>query len=307
MADRERSVTLNMSLARAQAKTRELEHHLAARDDEIAELKTEVRRLREREAASRAALDTLKRMLQARSARQPVTAAARMQLGSIATLSNRLEEAQPEPLPPPPAGGAAAEKPPGPDERIKEMDEALTAEQQKRQEAEAELQRLREETAVGPFGDSVKDELRASRRKVQGLEAALVSAQRARDELAEKYKELRAQMEARNAASDANGQAQVQQLKDEQQRVLMSFEEELNAGRARENELREALAAAQSGADDPPLALVADLRAENEALRARLEEEHQRNRVLSGKLKMASRVADMIFKVQMGQQVATPQ
>src|SRR5512139_2597040 len=54
--------------AGAAADPSQLRRQLAERDKDLATLKTEVSRLREREAASRQALDTLKRMLQARAA-----------------------------------------------------------------------------------------------------------------------------------------------------------------------------------------------------------------------------------------------
>jgi hypothetical protein len=295
-------------LSEVQSRAFALERHLAARDDEVAALQTEVRRLREREEASRAALATLKVMLQARAARATVPYTPRL---NLQTLTRTAEEAAGTDAGRE-ASPAASEAPPAKNEqraaadasdaiRLKAAEAQLSEERNKRSELEAELERLRRETSVGPYADSAADELRAARRKIEGLEAALASAHRARDELAAKYEALRTRLQAVSEQSSAALQAQVKVLEQQQREALASVEQELAASRSRETELREALAAAERGREGASWALVADLRAENAALRARLEEEHQRNVVLAGKLKLASRIAEMIFKARVGQ------
>jgi len=72
-----------------------------------------------------------------------------------------------------------------------------------------------------------------------------------------------------------------------------------------ERELLDALAAAEKGREGPSLEALAGLRAENASMRSQLDAEHQENRMLSAKLKMATRVADLIFKMRSGQREMT--
>lgn len=299
------------ALAEVQSRALALERHLAAREDEVAALQTEVRRLREREEASRAALATLKGMLQARAARTSLPYSPRLERQTLTPAGQETRATHPQGQAEPVRSQGSPTKrevPAAVSEaaRLEEAEAQLLQERSKRRELEAELERLKRETSVGPFAESVVDELRAARRKIEGLEAALASAQRARDELASRYEALRVQLQAMSEQSAAAQQAHIKALEQEQRAALASVEQELATSRAREAELREALAAAERGRDGPSWAMVADLRVENAALRARLEEEHQRNIVLTGKLKLASRIADMIFKTRLGQaQVST--
>ena len=288
------------AVAEVQTRAQALERHLAARDDEVAALQTEVTQLREREKASRAALDTLKAMLQARAARPAIPYTPRLNRTTLA---------------PSEEGGGGVEQGIGNEStedgseqgtnsaagRLRVAESQLATERDKRRQLEEELQRLRSETSVSPYGDSVADELRAARRKIEGLEAALASAQRARDDLADKYAALKAQLDATTRQNTTALRAEVAALQQQQREALAGFEQELAASRAREKEFRDALAAAQQGGDGGSAVLIADLHAENSALRTRLDEEHQRNIVLAGKLKIASRVAEMIFKTRVGQ------
>lgn len=257
---------------------------------EINELRSEIRRLSEREAASREALDTLKTMMQARAARPQVTYMGTATTGAFTA-----------PAPAVNTSLAPADDPETARERakmqqqVRQLEEQLASERQQRQELETQLKQLREETAVGPYADSVSDELVAARRKVQGLEAALASAQRARDELAAKNDELKAQSD-RDGEKEAETQAQIAAFEQRQREALQGLEQELAASQAREQELRQAVTETEKTDNEVSYALVTDLRAENAALKAKLSEAQERNAALSSKLKTASRVTEMIFK-----------
>jgi hypothetical protein len=261
---------------------------------DLVQLQSEIRRLREKEIASREAMDTLKTMLQARAARPQVAYLGAASSGAF--------------TPPAPAVSASIASRDDAEnarervklvEQLRQMETQLASEREQRKALEAELQRLRQETAVGPFADTVSEELVAARRKLQGLEAALASAQRARDDLAKKNEALKAQHES-GALEDAETQAQIAALEQQQRETLDGLQAELAASQARENELRQALAATESAEADVSYALVGDLRAENAALKSKLQEAQQQNVALTGKLKAASRVADMLFKVRVG-------
>lgn len=265
---------------------------VAAPNRDVAELQNEIRRLSEREAASREALDTLKTMMQARAARPQV---AYLGAGTTGAFSA-----------PAPAASATLTPPEDPDsareraklqEHLRQVETQLASERQQRQELEAQLKRLREETAVAPYAATVSEELVAARRKLQGLEAALASAQHARDDLATKYEDLKTRRERNtNTQQDAATQAEIAALEQRQREALHGLEQELSASQAREHELRQAVADAENSEGDVSYALVTDLRTENAALKTKLQEVHDQNVKLNGKLKAAARVTDMLFK-----------
>lgn len=257
---------------------------------QVQDLQSEIRRLSQREAASREALEQLKNMMQARAARPQVTYLGNANTGAFTPPAPAVNAS----LAPTDDGLNARERTKMQQE-IQKLEGQLTSERQQRQELETQLKQLRAETSVGPYAESVNDELIAARRKAQGLEAALTSAQRARDDLAEKYEELKSKRETKTQ-QDADTQAQIAAFEQRQKESVQSLERELAASQAREQELRQAVAASEKSAGDVSYALVSDLRAENAALKAKLKEVHDRNTALSGKLKAASRVADMIFK-----------
>lgn len=262
----------------------------SGKSQELSELQAEIRRISEREAASREALDTLKTMMQARAARPQVTYLGAATTGAFTAPAPAVNAS----LAPRDDADTARERAKL-QQQLRQVEEQLASERQQRQELETQLKQLREETAVGPYADSISDELVAARRKVQGLEAALASAQRARDELATKNEELKSQHD-KNAEQDTQTQAQIAAFEERQRVALQGLEQELAASQARENELRQAVAEAEKTDNEVSYALVTDLRAENAALKAKLQESHDRNTALAGKLKTASRVAEMIFK-----------
>ncbi len=145
-----------------------------------------------------------------------------------------------------------------------------------------------------------RDELRGARQH-GGVDIG-PPRQQERQKLAQRYESLQRQLETPAAApatapSDPQRE-EIAALKERQQRVLASIQRDLAASQQREQELRDTLTATQ-GQDGLPLAeSVGNLRAENQALQARLDDQHQRNSELAGKLKIASRVTELIFKMQ---------
>ncbi len=177
----------------------------------------------------------------------------------------------------------------------------LIEEQRQRARLERDLKRVQEETSAGPFENKLQTDLQAAHDEIDQLRRTLQSERQERQKLAQRYEALQRQLEAAAAPAPAPGEAQREEiaaLKERQQRVLASIQRDLAASQQREQELRDTLAATQ-GKDGLPLAeSVGNLRAENQALQARLDDEHQRNNDLAGKLKIASRVTELIFKMQ---------
>lgn len=196
---------------------------------------------------------------------------------------------------------AAAQK------RIVTLERQLVMEVKRRQEVESEMTRLLAETSAGPYEQAqnvvekhLREELGRARKEITQLRTTLVSERRERDDLERRFAALQAQVETAAKAAPQGGVSneEVEALKERQRRVLASIQQDLAASRQHEAELRQALEASQgpngvSVADD-----VSNLRAENSALQLRLDQEHQRNRDLATKLQLATRVTDLIYKMQ---------
>jgi DNA repair exonuclease SbcCD ATPase subunit len=190
--------------------------------------------------------------------------------------------------------------------QIGRLEQQLAAEVKRRQEVEAEMKSLLQETSAGPFehADNVvekhlRQELDRAHKEISDLRTTLTSERRDRSELERRFAALQAQVQATAAAAhSAAPNEEVEALKERQRRVLASIQQDLEASKQREAELRQSLEAAQ-GPDGVSLAdAVANLRSENSALQTRLDEEHRRNGDLSAKLQLATRVTDLIFKMQ---------
>jgi predicted RNase H-like nuclease (RuvC/YqgF family) len=188
------------------------------------------------------------------------------------------------------------------------LQSALAQEQQRREQVETELSRLKQETSSPPYGGghATQAELRAAKREVSELRAALDGERAARERLARDFRALQQRADAENAGAqsvDAESSAlrlQLKQLEEEKQKITDSFNHSLAESQQRATELEAQLAQARM-ADNGNRASAGDLtniRAENSALRARLDEEHRRTEELAAKLKIASRVTDLIFKMQ---------
>ena len=191
--------------------------------------------------------------------------------------------------------------------RIARLQKQLAAEVKRRHEVEAEMTRLLQETSAGPFDKAVnvvekhlREELTRARKEIRELRNTLTAERRERDNLERRYAALQAQVEATAKAAPREGvpNEEVEALKERQRRVLASIQQDLAATKQRETELRQALEQTD-GADGASVAEeVSGLRSENSALQMRLDQEHQRNRELAAKLQLATRVTDLIYKMQ---------
>ena len=191
--------------------------------------------------------------------------------------------------------------------RIATLERQLVMEVKRRQEVESEMTRLLAETSAGPYEQAqnvvekhLREELGRARKEITQLRTTLVGERRERDDLERRFAALQAQVETAAKTAPAGGVSneEVEALKERQRRVLASIQQDLAASRQHEAELRQALEESQgpngvSVADD-----VSNLRAENSALQLRLDQEHQRNRDLATKMQLATRVTDLIYKMQ---------
>ena len=213
-------------------------------------------------------------------------------------------------------GAAAEQRLADAQKRIAKLQRQLVVEVKRRQEVEAEMTRLLQETSAGPFehGDDVveqhlRDELGRARKEISDLRGTLTGERRERDDLERRYAALQAQVQstATAAARDPASSEEMEALKERQRRVLASIQQDLAASKQRESELRQAMEQSQGGDAVSVADAVTNLRSENSALQMRLDEEHRRNGDLSAKLQLATRVTDLIFKMQSsGAQAAHP-
>jgi predicted RNase H-like nuclease (RuvC/YqgF family) len=188
---------------------------------------------------------------------------------------------------------------------------ALTEERQRRQHVESELARLKEETSTVPYAQDAAAgaDLAVARQEVSRLRAALQDERAARERLAEDFRLLQQRAAANAAATDAPElRARLEQLEQGKKRIAESFNHSLAESQQRTAALEHdlALARATSAATAGDGAAVTSVQAENTALHTQLEEEHRRTEDLAGKLRIAMRVADLIFKMQAQQSQQQP-
>jgi len=195
---------------------------------------------------------------------------------------------------------------------------ALTHEQQRREAAETQLERLKEETSTPPLaapGDPAV-ELASAKAEISDLHDALAGERVERERLADELRALQEQAahapqtDAEEASPEnAELQARIDHLRAEKEAITENFNRSLAASQQRTAELERQLAASQAAAaagaatDDSD---AASMRADNRALRDRLDEEHRRTAELAAKLRVATRVTDLIFKMQAQQARARP-
>jgi len=187
--------------------------------------------------------------------------------------------------------------------RVAKLEQQLALEVKRRQEVEAEMNRLLQETSAGPFerADStvethLREELDRAHKEIGELRTTLASERRERTELERRFTALQAQASAAAAVGGVSSE-EVEALKERQRRVLASIQQDLEASQQRETELRQTVEQAE-GENAVSLAdEVTNLRSENSALQIKLDEAHQRNGDLSAKLQLATRVTDLIFKM----------
>jgi chromosome segregation ATPase len=288
-----RVYVLGQVLAREHERSVALQEQLEQRLQEVERLRGEVVQLRQHEGALQARLDEVvasRGTVAAAPARGPAAASA-----ASTQRAHREAEAQ--------SAGAIAG-----------LRAALADEQQRREQVETELARLKEETSAPPYEHSgaTAADLAAAKQEVAQLRTALEDERAARERLAQDFRALQERaVTERTAAEAASGDApqvrtRLQELEEEKQNITQSFNRSLTESQERATELERQLALARSTSD--PSAGdggAASVRAENTALRSRLDEEHRRTEELGAKLKVAMRVTDLIFKMQAQQ--ALPQ
>jgi hypothetical protein len=320
-----RATDSDVAPVQTDARVQALEQQLAERDRQIAAVRTEIEATRPPAAAPHpvaaapAAFET----------DAPPTAAAAPQPQAAGPPGSRVAALPPPAAIPPakaegpaaPAGGArprdnspqaaaaTEQRLAYAQKRIAKLEQQLAAEVTRRREVEADMTRLLQETSAGPFDQAanvvekhLREELGRARKEIRSLRATIQSERREHDDLERRYAALHAQVEATQKAAPSGGASseEVEALKERQRRVLASIQQDLAASKQREAELQESLERTQ-GADSVSVAnQVTDLRSENSALQLRLDEEHQRNRDLSAKLQLATRVTDLIYKMQSG-------
>jgi len=318
----QRAAVAERKLSAADQRVRELENELAARDREIAAVRQEISTApgisehdsaadasagrRGESAAPASPTDTesaARREEAAASLPAPVAPAAQTVPAQVAPAQDAPSQAHAA------ASGAKDAQLADAQQRIAGLEDRLRVETQRRQEVEAEMTRLLQETSAGPFEHSnatvekhLQQQLDGARQEIAELRTTLATERRERDDVERKYSALQAQMQR---SSNAGGSEEVEALKERQRRVLASIQQDLEASRQREREMRETLEHSQ-GKDAVSLAdAVSGMRSENDALQQRLEEEHRQNRDLQAKLKTATHVTDLIFKMQSGGSVTT--
>lgn len=193
------------------------------------------------------------------------------------------------------AATAAAERP-GASPQIASMQVELDTERSRRQEAEQELNKLREETSAGPY-ESSGQALQEARAEIDRLNEELARERRQRTDIEQRFAELQVVVDQQEAQPQAADNPEITELEQDQRRLMAAIQQDLEASQRREEELRSTIATLQEGGAPQLTEEVRDLQAENTALQASLDAEHERNVELAAKLEVATRVADLIFKM----------
>jgi septal ring factor EnvC (AmiA/AmiB activator) len=178
----------------------------------------------------------------------------------------------------------------------------LQRERQRRQDLEAELDRLRRETS-SPFGEDTvpQADYLALKQELVDLRRSAQRDRQARDQLAAQLESLQRSGKIDPQAIDDPAQrAHVEALQREKDQIIASLNRNLAASQQRAQALEEQLSAARQSAGDS-----GTLREENNSLRGRLDEERRRTQELEAKLRVASRVTELIFRMQ-SQQGSAP-
>jgi len=299
---------LQRDLGDSAARIRELEQQLAERDREIASVRSQI-----------AAVNASPSGAAAPSA--PAAAPDGDHPGVSAASAGKPGDTAPAIKGPDASTGSAAERsgaaPPGlttsadqrlaqAQKRIVRLEQQLASELKRRREVEAEMDRLLQETSAGPYEHAdnalethLREELDRARREVNELRNTVRAERRERNEIERRYAALQAQVQSTTAVATREPQSEeLEALKERQRRVLASIQQDLELSKQRETELRRSVEESQ-GADAGALTeTVTTLRSENSALQVRLDDEHRRNRDLSAKLQLATRVTDLIYKMQ---------
>ncbi|MFI5397321.1 MAG: hypothetical protein ACHQ9S_17425 [Candidatus Binatia bacterium] len=292
-----RMYVLGQVLAREHERSGALQEQLDQRSQDVERLQAEVTQLRQHESELQAKLDEVVAS-RGSTGSEPRGEAAEATTAAVAAAAERHQrdaDAQ--------SAGAMAG-----------LRAALADEQQRREQTETELARLKEETSTPPYAQNSATEadLAAAKQEVVQLRTALEDERAARERLAQDFHALQERVSTeRTATAAVSGDApevrtRLQELEEEKQNLTQSFNRSLAESQQRAAELEGQLALARSA----PSASARDgdaasVRAENTALRSRLDEEHRRTEELGAKLRVALRVTDLIFKMQAQQ--AQPQ
>jgi predicted RNase H-like nuclease (RuvC/YqgF family) len=315
-----RSYAFGQMLAREEERNAALQQQLDERGRQIEQLQAEVQQLR-RQAAERLSAAEQDAPDTAAAVAQPAPAPAPLKPGTE-------QEGEPAATPVVPATAQAeGEVAPqtetqGEPAAVASLRVALTQEQQRREAVETELARLKEETSTPPLADSgdPATELAAAKSQINDLRDALAAERVERERMADALRALQEQAShapqpdtPESTPENTELQARIDSLRAEKEAATESFNRSLAASQQRTAELERQLAASQAAAAAaanagaaPTDGDAASVRADNQALRARLDEEHRRTEELAAKLRIATRVTDLIFKMQAQQARARP-
>lgn len=310
-----RSYAFGQLLAREQERNVALQQQLEERGQQIEQLQAEVQQLREQAAEWRTTAE-----------RDAPHIAAAPAVDVQEPGSDEGGGATNGEAPPPAAAPAAVQaeaehdapsqtEAQGEPAVIASLRTALTQEQQRREAVETQLQRLKEETSTPPLADPGDPavELATAKSEIVDLRDALAAERMQRERLADELRVLQEQAahapQTDDSPQNAELEARIDRLRAEKEAITENFNRNLAASQQRTAELERQLAAAQAAAasgaasdDSNPTSV----RADNQALRARLDEEHRRTEELAAKLRVATRVTDLIFKMQAQQALARP-
>jgi len=266
--------SIRMQLSRAESRIRELETALAEQPDEAARNAARVSELEQRE--------------------RELTSELEKTTGLTESLRSDLAKARAETES---ALAAASQK--GDTAEVARLEVELEGERARRVDAEEQLAHLREETSASPYETAPQEALQEAQRKIDRLNNELSNERRDRDDLERRFAELQIQLEQQPAVAAVAepGDSEMNELLADQRRLMASIQQDLEASRRREAGLRETIASLQGEGSSQLTDQVRDLESENLALQSSLDAEHDRNVELAAKLEVATRVADLIFKM----------
>jgi len=180
--------------------------------------------------------------------------------------------------------------------QIAKLQVELENERTRRVDAEEQLAKLREETSGSPFETASQSALNDARVEIRRLTDQLAAERTAREDVERRFAELSVQVERQPQPAVASD-VEMTELQEEQRRLMAAINQDLEASKRREQELRDTIASLQGEGAAPLTDQVRNLEAENVALQSSLDAEHERNIEMAAKLEVATRVADLIFKM----------
>lgn len=196
------------------------------------------------------------------------------------------------------ARAEAAAGQPGASPQLASLQVELESERSRRIDVEEQLAKMREETSGSPFETAAETALNEARIQIDELKKQLSGERQAREATERRFAELQTEMNRQAAlGAGTRGNAELDELQEEQRRLMASIQQDLEASRRREKDLRETIAKLQGEGASHLTDQVKSLESENRALQASLDAEHERNVELAAKLEVATRVADLIFKM----------